>query len=629
MAAATVRRSPYKDFLQPALQRRFATASLGVLAVAYIQALFLANWSSLFWSWFPLSATGFRAIALFFCGILIIILRISQYHPGLRTSDSGISTFFRYAPRLETAETIVTYTLSAVIFSFIYIWSLSEDSGLEFITYFTADRARLNEKPLFLISHLVLLGLYQGFLHLFCDVDRLSLGVAKPQNGEKKAEEGDAAIQMRRLKEQLPAILVRTVNISLIGLIMSTIIYPLTVRSAVWKTSLVFLRPIYNLPRSNMLPPTAPFAFWFLVRTFLVSLLLTFSWAAANTAFSLFLVKHPLKNGKPLTSDSKDPNGSLLNGLKNKKLSIKCFAMWELAFIARDFADRRKAIYEDIDRKDGPMWSQVYQICLDTLKTLETSIDAYTAPPPPPPAAADAKAEQQKVRTTEPPRNEEIFQPIPQHKGLRNQVEKAVHQVALAPGQTSQLSPAAKKAVESAKHQLLKIQKEATGSDDPQGLFQDFALRALHSPFGWPFRHQYRRRLAHAVLGSPYGEPSLYVNAACALAGLTVHSLREDRYGNVQRDVATLIRALTGVTKKLEGFQAGLATHWTDVEAERTCPEVEEVLAALKDGLARMIEGFGPYARELRLSLTDMRLAREAAGVEEAEQEMEEVGRGR
>jgi nucleoporin NDC1 len=30
-----------------------------------------------------------------------------------------------------------------------------------------------------------------------------------------------------------------------------------------------------------------------------------------------------------LTSDSKDPNGSLLNGLKNKKLSIKvCSRCW-------------------------------------------------------------------------------------------------------------------------------------------------------------------------------------------------------------------------------------------------------------------------------------------------------------
>ncbi|KAH6848276.1 nucleoporin protein Ndc1-Nup [Chaetomium sp. MPI-CAGE-AT-0009] len=632
MAPATVRRSPYKDFLQPALQRRFATASLFVLAIAYLQALFLANWSSWFWSWFPLGPTGFRAVSLFFCGIIVIILRISQYHPGLRTSDSGVHTFFRYAPKLETAETILTYTLSAFVFSFIYLWSLSDTSGLEFVTYFTADRARLNEKPLFLISHLVLLGAYQALQHLFRDVDRLSLGVARPQNGNGKPEEGDASHQVRRFRDQLPAMLIYTLNHSVIGIILSVILYPLTVRGAVWKTTLVFLRPIYSLPRSNMLPVSLPYSIPALFRCFLVGLILMFAWTAANTAFSLFLVKHPLKNGKALTSDSKDPNGSLLNGLKNKKLSIKCFAMWELSFIARDFPDRRKSIYEDIERKDGPMWSQVYKICLDTIKAMETNMDTYVAPPAPP-ASTDKtpeqlQEEQQKAHTTNPPRDEEIFQPIPQRKGLRNQVEKAVNQAALAPGQPSQLSPTAKRVVESAKQQLLKAQKEATGSEDTQGLFQDAALRVLRSPAGWPFRQHYRRRLAHAVFGAPYGEPSLYVNTAYALSGLAVHSLREDKYGHVQRDVAAVIRALTAVTKKLEGFGDALPAHWTDVGGERTCPEVEEVLAALRDALARLIDAFGPYARDLRLSLTDMRLAREAAGMMGADGEMREVGRG-
>jgi nucleoporin NDC1 len=300
--------------------------------------------------------------------------------------------------------------------------------------------------------------------------------------------------------------------------------------------------------------------------------------------------------------------------------------MWELAFIARDFEDRRKAIYEDIDRKDGPMWSQVYKICLDVLKELGTNIDTYTAPPQPsgPPAAAPAGEEPK--RTTAPPKDDPIFQPIPQRKGFRSQVEKVVNQAALAPGQGSQLSPAAKKAVESAKQQLRRIQKEATGTDDTQGLFKDLALKVLHSTAGWPFRQHYRRRVAHAVLGAPYGEPSLYVNAACALSQLAVHSLREDRYGNVQRDVAAIVRALTGLARKLDAFRSGLATHWTDVEGKRESPEVEQVAQALREALVRLIEAFGPYARDLRLSLTDVRLAKEAAGLLGPEGEMEEVG---
>lgn len=211
---------------------------------------------------------------------------------------------------------------------------MSDASGLEFVTYFTADRARLNEKPLFLISHLVLLGAYQALQHLFRDVDRLSLGVARPQNGGGKPEEGDVSHQVRRFRDQLPAMLVYTLNHSVIGIILSSILYPLTVRGTIWKTTLVFLRPIYSLPRSNMLPSSLPYySVPVLFRCFLVGLALMFAWTAANTAFSLFLVKHPLKNGKPLTSDSKDPNGSLLNGLKNKKLSIKvCWARTVFVF---------------------------------------------------------------------------------------------------------------------------------------------------------------------------------------------------------------------------------------------------------------------------------------------------------
>jgi nucleoporin NDC1 len=303
--------------------------------------------------------------------------------------------------------------------------------------------------------------------------------------------------------------------------------------------------------------------------------------------------------------------------------------MWELAFIARDFPERRKAIFEDIDRKDGPMWSQVYKLCLDILQSVETNIDTYVAPPEPAPAPAEPPAEERK-RTTSPPKDEPIFQPIPANKGkFLDRVEKAVNQTALAPGQASQLSPAAKRAVESAKQGLIKLQKEATGTEDTQGLIKGYALKALHSPVGWPFRQHYRRRLASAVLGGPYGEPSLYINAAVALSQLAVHSLAEDKYGNVQRDVAAIIRALTGVAKKLDGFKAGLATHWTDVEGKRECPEVEEILEAVRDALARLIEAFSPYARDLRLSLADVRLAREAAGLVGSEREVQEIRNGR
>lgn len=288
--------------------------------------------------------------------------------------------------------------------------------------------------------------------------------------------------------------------------------------------------------------------------------------------------------------------------------------MWELAIIARDFPDRRKGIYEDIDRDGGPMWSQVYAICLDVIKSIETRIDGYGKPPPPDPAKTTGAVEPKK-RYGESPKDENIFTSTPPKSKYRAEVEKIATKAVIAPGQGSQLSPIAKKALATGKQSLLKVQKEVTGSDDPQTAFRSFADKTLASSVGWPFRQEYSRRLAKVVLGAPYGEPSLYINASSALGSLTSYSLTEDKYGNVQRDVATIIRTLTAVTSKLTQFKDELPLHWTDVKGKRTSPDVEAVLDVLKATLARLIEDFGPYARDLRLSLTDIRLARETAGM--------------
>jgi nucleoporin NDC1 len=302
--------------------------------------------------------------------------------------------------------------------------------------------------------------------------------------------------------------------------------------------------------------------------------------------------------------------------------------MWELAFIARDYPDRRKAIYEDIDRKGGPMWTQIYGICLEVLKSIETRIDNYGKPAAPAAAATTEGKDEPKKRFTSPPKKEDgIFQGTPQKPKFLEEVEKVVHNATVAPGQGSQLSPIAKKALASGKTHLLKVQKDITGSDDPHSLFKELSLKVLNSSAGFPFRKEYGRRLAHAVLGAPYGEPSIYINAISALSLLASHSLIEDKYGNVQRDVATIIRTLTSITKKLETFSAGLPLHWTDVSKERKCEEVDSVLEAFKEALGQLAQEFSPYQRDLRLSLTDMRLAREAAGVErkEVSLEMKEV----
>lgn len=43
---APVRRAPYKDFLQPALHRRFTSTATILLAIAFVEAVVFASWDS-------------------------------------------------------------------------------------------------------------------------------------------------------------------------------------------------------------------------------------------------------------------------------------------------------------------------------------------------------------------------------------------------------------------------------------------------------------------------------------------------------------------------------------------------------------------------------------------------------
>lgn len=275
------------------------------------------------WTWLPFGWTGVRTTLLLSCGILVIVLRIAQYHVGLRTSSSAFHTFLRHALKLQTAEAIFTYVVSATLFSQVYLSSLPNAAGLDWLVYFTEARARLNERPLFFTSYFISLGLVQAALHVYNDTDRLSLGVVRPQDARGTAPSKEPVNQVRHFFDQVPLMVVTAVNRSFTAVGVNFIVYFFFLRTVLWRSAMTFLRPFVTLPKTNMLPTAIPFTLWTLIRCFWAGFLLLLLWNAGNVAFSIFLVREPLKNNKPLTSDSKDPNGSLLNGLKNKKIAIK------------------------------------------------------------------------------------------------------------------------------------------------------------------------------------------------------------------------------------------------------------------------------------------------------------------
>lgn len=250
------------------------------------------------------------------------------------------------------------------------------------------------------------------------------------------------------------------------------------------------------------------------------------------------------------------------------------------------------------------MWSQVYTLCLQAVKDVESRIDEYNN------AAAAATAAAAKAASSE-----KALVQTPT-KTFRDEMGDLVKKkMVVSPGQPSRLSPLVQKGVTHAKDYVEDIARQATGSDADDNPFQYWTRQVLASPLGRPFTQSFSQRITTVVLGGPYGEPALAINAISALTRLAVLSLAEDSYGNVQRDVASIIRTFTAVKTKLDAFKADFPLHWTDHDTARECEEVDAILETLREGLVQLVTAFGPYARDLRLTFADVRHAREAAGL--------------
>jgi nucleoporin NDC1 len=297
------------------------------------------------------------------------------------------------------------------------------------------------------------------------------------------------------------------------------------------------------------------------------------------------------------------------------------FAFWELVYISERYEGRRKNIYEDIDRKGGSTWSQILTVCLDTITAIDTRIAEFQDP--------RTAAEKLAIKEDPIPALPRLVQPLkdglsqpgdlfsspppPRSRGAG--VVEAVGTFAKNHGQSPpQSSPTAQRLRTRAESAILTPkQREEVASQGISVLFKEWAVLFLQTSLGWPFRQEYRRKIASVVVGSPYGDVGIIVDAADSLTKFAVNSLKEDQYGNVQRDVKLIIRTFTTTVTNLEKFKNTLGFHWTDVERKQESPEVDIILASLKSGLNQLIASFGNYSEDLRLSQSEMRQAREAA----------------
>jgi len=269
---------------------------------------------------------------LFIPAFMIFVLRVAQLHVGIRTSYSAWHTFRTYALRFEVLQTLGWYFLSAYIFSEIYIWSAPKSADLNRIKLIPkTDRTALNERPVYLTSFLFFIASVQASFHLYYDYDRLNMPVTKT-GAEGSSDQGSHLVvpPTKQLEAQFPLLALSSLKRAIAAAIVSPIIYsidlgiyPYSVRRFAWSFTRSWAKIFWALPKSNSLPTIRPFHLSVLFQTLLAGFLLTLLWEVANAAFTAYVAQEPLKNERPITYESRDPNGSLLTGLRGKKLQTR------------------------------------------------------------------------------------------------------------------------------------------------------------------------------------------------------------------------------------------------------------------------------------------------------------------
>lgn len=264
------------------------------------------------------------------------MLRVAQLHVGHRTTTSGFETFKKYAFTGQTVQTAGWYLFSAWLYSEIYIFSSSKDANIKWITQARhGDRPRLNERPIFLMSYLIMLALLQTGCHLYFDYDRVDMPVTKTKPTAASDQIAHLVVPPNtQIKSALPVLITNAAKRSFLMLLAAPFIYSLFIRDLAWGWTLSFAKVCWSLPKSTALPAVRPYHIPFMFKCLKAGFPLLMLWEVGNCAFSAYVAQEPLKNDRPITYESRDPNGSLLTGLRGKKLQTRvsrnamCDNMW-------------------------------------------------------------------------------------------------------------------------------------------------------------------------------------------------------------------------------------------------------------------------------------------------------------
>lgn len=190
------------------------------------------------------------------------------------------------------------------------------------MVYRAWERKKLNERPIYLRSVFFMLATLQSLLHLYYDYDRVTLPPTHtktaPTTEQPQKEEHPFATIKASLPRLAQKIGLRAAGMSILG----PIVYALFIRRTAWSCSLWVAELLWDVPGSR-LSYIPPYHISLILRSLSSGFLLIALWESSNALFGAYVAQEPIKKDLPFTSEAKDPNGALLNGLKSRRETLR------------------------------------------------------------------------------------------------------------------------------------------------------------------------------------------------------------------------------------------------------------------------------------------------------------------
>ncbi|KAF5116792.1 hypothetical protein DV454_001476 [Geotrichum candidum] len=517
-----------------------------------------------------------RAVPLFLALIVIVLYRKTNVRLNYLPFPSGFAEFWaRFVTSTVYAKAFAIYSLSILLFFWSFGYQITDIGVTTRLLSGAYSLPKLNERYLYIKLVQFWTSAVFAAIHVGLDFDRL----------EFKLELTSLRAQ-KRISGKIGYMLSKSLVISSAITVSAPVIY-VVFRKLIWSISLTIARSFYTLHHVNSYSGF-PIGLNMILTTFVASFLIVFGWIFANVIFSVYMTLGPSYRSELISAKSNDKNGTLVTGLQAKhKQLIRMLAFLELVHIAINVKDRRVSIFADIDRKVS-IWTQIKNETLglvdDIIKPLEKIYKQQENKPKPVAVTSSVEV----------PAGASGIPATPIAIKEKNIFARPSSKATIIDGLQDKNALASKEVigvVQAVKQKFHDTVKANTV----------YVQSLLESEMLYPLRFTISRRARQII-----PNPSLTVVGVSALSALVCHSIEDDQYGMVQKDIASILDRLVDAHRMLRKFIDTPPVHWSNphekVDSKRDLADVLQVLDAVDEAFTNIVHEFYDYLPSLGLS---------------------------